>query len=91
MFAETVEGLVRFFSVTLKMRITPRPFLIYVSCNEEIISSITETYVKNGLGVSLIFNVTLKNLTDPSTVSVNNKDTTVFHNCQVFYESFQSI
>ena len=29
----------RFFSVTLKMRMTPRPFLIYVSCNEEMISA----------------------------------------------------
>ena len=63
----------------------------FMNTPAEIISSLQETYIKNGLGVILIFNVTLKNLTDPSTVSANNKDTTVFHNCQVFYESFQSI
>lgn len=63
----------------------------FMNTPAEIISSLQETYIKNGLGVILIFNVTLKNLTDPSTVSGNNKDTTVFHNCQVFYESFQSI
>ena len=63
----------------------------FMNTPAEIISSLQETYIKNGLGVILIFNVTLKNLTDPSTVSLNNKDTTVFHNCQVFYESFQSI
>ena len=63
----------------------------FMNTPAEIIASLHETYVKNGLGVILIFNVTLKNLTDPGTVPAHSKDTTVFQNCQVLYENFQSI
>ena len=63
----------------------------FLNSPAEIIHSIQETYIKNGLGVSLIFNVTLAQLTDPTTVSAANRDKNVYENCQTAYGCFQSV